>query len=96
MYLLTVALIPVAQINSKMEIFAFVINNYIVAANDSISIVQLQLPKEPKISIDINQVAILKHNYTNEKEDTTRVGWGKCDHIKKHTAMLICCCIKYK
>jgi hypothetical protein len=80
--MLIVALIPVAQINNKKEIFAFVISDYIVTANDSISIVQLQLPKEPKIRIDINQVGVLKHNYTNAKEDTTRVGWGKCDLIK--------------
>lgn len=48
------------KINSKKAVFVFVINNYIVAANDSMSILQLQLPKEPKISIDINQVAIIK------------------------------------
>ena len=81
-YMLTATLLATAQKNSKKEVFAFIITDYIVTANDSMTIVQLQLPKQPNISIDVNQVAILKHNYTNVKEDTARVGWGKCDLVK--------------
>lgn len=67
--------------SSTKDVFAFPITEYIVSTNDSVSIVQVQLPISA-IKIDANQLGLLKHNFTNNKLDTSSIGFGKCNLIK--------------
>ncbi len=66
---------------AQKDVFAFPITDYIVSTNDSVSIVQIQLPISP-IKIELNQVGLLKHNFSNNKLDTSSIGFGKCNLIK--------------
>ncbi len=62
------------------EIFAFPISEYIINSNDSVSIIQVQI-QNAFIKIDSNQVGLLKHNFSNNKENT-EIGFGRCNLIK--------------
>ncbi len=63
------------QQNEK-EVFAFPITDYINSDNDSISIIQVHIPT-PLVQIEAKQPGLLKHNYTNNKEDTATIGVGR-------------------
>jgi len=71
-----------AQDSTKKDIFVFNITDYIVSASDSLTLVQLQLPANVNDLISSGQMSILKHNFTNKKEDTAATGWGRCQLIK--------------
>lgn len=62
--------------------FAFRITDYTVKLNDSVVIVQVNLPDALPITINTNQVGILKHRYENDQLDTSIIGWGRCHLIK--------------
>jgi hypothetical protein len=67
--------------SSNKDVFAFSITDYIVNTNDSVSIVQIQLPISP-VTIELSQLGLLRHNFTNNKLDTSSIGFGKCNLIK--------------
>ena len=74
----------IAQQDSTKEIFAFAITDYIVAANDSITIIQVQMPMGSNMVIDKEQMGLLRHNYSNGNYDTSQIGWGRCRLIKSN------------
>jgi hypothetical protein len=65
----------------EKDVFAFPITDYIVNSNDSVSIIQVEIPT-PSIKIDEKQLGLLKHNFSNNKEDTANIGFGRCNLIK--------------
>ncbi|MGG9963540.1 hypothetical protein [Ferruginibacter sp. SUN106] len=71
-----------AQQESKKELFVFTITGYIVAAGDSITVVQVQMPAGAKAVIEKGQAGLLRRNFTNDNTDTAKTGWGKCSLIK--------------
>ena len=70
------------QKDSVDVMFAYRITDYTVALNDSVTIVQVNLPDAWPVAIRDKQIAILKHSYENGAIDTTIVGWGRCNLIK--------------
>ncbi len=68
----------------KKDIFAFPITAYTVSANDSIRIVQVALPLASSALIDKGALFIMRYNYSNNKEDTAAMGWGRCQLIKNN------------
>ena len=73
-----------SQKDSVEVLFAYRITDYTVALNDSVTIVQVNLPDAWPVSIRDKQMAILKHRYENGSIDTTVVGWGRCNLIKSN------------
>jgi hypothetical protein len=73
-----------AQIDNNKDLFAFAITDYLLKAGDTISVVQVQLPQRSKIIIEKGQIGLLKYNYSNVKDDTSKIGWGKCSLIKEN------------
>ena len=71
-----------SQKDSVEVLFAYRITDYTVKLNDSVTIVQVNLPEGWPVSIHDKQMAILKHRYENGAIDTTLVGWGRCNLIK--------------
>jgi hypothetical protein len=74
----------VVQVNAqqgKKEVFALPITSYTVAANDSVTIVQVEMPVDFNAVIEKEQIGLMRHNYSNSK-DTAEIGWGKCQLIK--------------
>ncbi len=71
-----------AQKDSVEVLFAFRITDYQVKLNDSVTVVQVNLPDALPVSIHDNQIGILKHRYMNGTLDTTLIGWGRCHLIK--------------
>lgn len=70
------------QRDSVDVMFAYRITDYTVALNDSVTIVQVNLPDAWPVSIHDKQIAILKHSYEDGALDTTVIGWGRCNLIK--------------
>jgi hypothetical protein len=65
--------------------FAFRITDYTVKLNDSVTVVQVNLPESSPISINKGQVAILRHRYENGTAyDSSIIGWGRCHLIKSN------------
>jgi len=71
-----------SQKDSVEVMFAYQITDYTVKLNDSVTIVQVNLPAAWPISIRDKQMAILKHRYENGTLDTAIIGWGRCNLIK--------------
>ena len=71
-----------SQKDSVEALFAYQITDYTVKLNDSVTIVQVNLPEAWPVSIRDKQMAILKHHYENGAFDTTLIGWGRCNLIK--------------
>jgi hypothetical protein len=71
-----------SQKDSVEVMFAYKITDYTVKLNDSVTIVQVNLPDAWPVSIHNKQLAILKHHYENGTIDTALVGWGRCNLIK--------------
>jgi hypothetical protein len=67
----------------KKEVFALPITSYIVAANDSVTVVQVEMPPGFNVIIEKEQLGLMRHNYSNSK-DTTGIGWGRCQLIKSN------------
>jgi hypothetical protein len=72
----------VAQKENNKELFVFTITGYMVAASDSIFVVQVQMPAGSGVTIEKEQMGLLHRNYTNNKNDTAATGWGRCQLIK--------------
>jgi hypothetical protein len=81
-YVCAVNLAAMAQPENKKDIFVFAITDYMVNISDSITVVQVQLPQVQNVLIEKEQMGLLKHNFSNQKNDTGRIGWGKCHLIK--------------
>lgn len=75
-------LISFSQKDSLDVLFAYRITDYTVKLNDSVTIVQVNLPEAWPVSIHNKQPGILKHRYENGTLDTSSVGYGRCNLIK--------------
>ena len=71
-----------SQKDSVEALFAFRITDYQVKLNDSVTVVQINLPASFPLSINDKQLGILKHRYANGALDTNLIGWGRCHLIK--------------
>ena len=71
-----------AQKDSVDVMVAFRITDYLVKLNDSVTIVQVNLPDAWPVSIQDKQMGILKHRFENGALDTALIGWGRCNLIK--------------
>ena len=71
-----------SQKDSVEILFAYRITDYRVKLNDSVTIVQINLPEALPLSISEKQIGILKHRYQNGVLDTNLIGWGRCHLIK--------------
>ena len=67
-----------AQDNQQVR--AFPITDYMVDLNDSIKLVQLQLPDA--VSVPEKKLGLLKGIYRDKQADTAMIGAGKCQLIK--------------
>lgn len=65
---------------TEQQARAFPITDYMVDLNDSIKLVQLQLPDG--ISIPEKKVGLLKGMYRDKRSDTITIGAGRCQLIK--------------
>ena len=59
---------------------AFSITDYMVDLNDSIKLVQLQLPES--VTIPEKKMGLLKGMYRDKHADTATIGFGRCQLIK--------------
>ena len=59
---------------------AFPITSYIVDGNDSIKIVQLEMPEQ--ITLKQNQLGLIRGVYSPNQIDTAEKGYGRCQLIK--------------
>ncbi len=64
-------------------LFAYRITDYQVKLNDSVNVVQINIPDAFLLSISDKQIGILKHRYESGFLDTNLIGWGKCHLIKE-------------
>jgi len=71
-----------SQKDSVEVLFAYPITAYKVKLNDSITVVQINLPDVLPLSINDKQLGILKHRFENGALDTSLIGWGRCNLIK--------------
>jgi len=71
-----------SQKDSVEVLMAYRITDYTVKLNDSVTLVQINLPDALPISINEKQIGILKHRYENGELDTNLIGWGRCNLIK--------------
>lgn len=82
LFLCLVSSFLTAQEPSK-RLIVLPITDYIVQLNDSISLVQIKLPENSKISIKEKTMAVLLHKYNNDSGlDTSIIGYGRCNLIK--------------
>ncbi|MGC4099758.1 hypothetical protein [Ferruginibacter sp.] len=72
----------VAQTTDKKTIFTFTITDYIVAASDSVSIVQVELPLNSAVTMELKQAGLMRRNYNNDNNDTAVLASGRCQLIK--------------
>jgi hypothetical protein len=71
-----------AQPGDKKDIFTFPITAYTMNAGDSIIIVQVEMPLSTNAVIEKEALGLMRHNYSNNKEDTAAIGYGRCHLIK--------------
>lgn len=71
-----------SQKDSVEVLFAYRITDYTVKLNDSVTVVQVNLPGGLPVSINEKQIGILKHRYEKGALDTNLIGWGRCHLIK--------------
>lgn len=83
LFLLACSLVSFAQKDSVKALFAFPITEYIPEQNDSVAVVQVQLPDASVIDIPKNQLGVLKHHFESGKTlDTAMIGYGRCTLLK--------------
>lgn len=83
LFLLAPAVMSMAQKDSVRSFFAFPISEYMPEKNDSVVVVQVQIPDASIVDIPLNKLGILKHRYQNGKTlDTASIGYGRCSLIK--------------
>jgi hypothetical protein len=70
--------------NINEHYIALPITNYILKQNDSVTIVQVELPENSAIKIDNKALGMLVRKYDNATNslDTSVVGYGRCNLIK--------------
>jgi hypothetical protein len=73
-------LFAIAQKTEDKDVFALTITENLQNPNDSITIIQIQMPDG--FRIDEKQLGLVRRNFTNNKEDTANIGYGKCQLIK--------------
>ena len=73
-----------SQKDSTEVLFAYRITDYKVPLNDSVTVVQINIPDALPLSIGDKQIGILKHRYANGSLDTNLIGWGRCHLIKNN------------
>jgi hypothetical protein len=78
--LTSLTLFVIAQKNDSEDVFAFKITDYMQNTNDSVTIVQIQLPDG--FTFKEKQLGLIKRNFTNNKTDTAMIGYGRCQLIK--------------
>jgi hypothetical protein len=69
-----------AQVDSSKWLRAFPITEYMVDLNDSVKVVQLEMPDG--LSIKDKQLGLIWGVYHTSKEDVVSKGYGKCHLIK--------------
>ena len=82
-FVLVLMLIPLlapAQADSSKWLRGFPITDYIVTLNDSVKVVQVELPEDMKISQ--KQFGVLYGRYDKSVEDAVQKGYGRCHLIK--------------
>jgi len=73
-----------AQQEHKKDLFAFTITGYTVDASDSVTIVQVEMPLNFNAVIEKEVLGLVRHNYSNNKSDTSPIGYGRCHLIKSN------------
>jgi hypothetical protein len=72
-----------AQRDSVTAVFAFPITEYMPEKNDSLAIVQVQLPDASVVDIGLNRLGVLRRRYQSGRPyDTAVIGWGRCRLVK--------------
>src|SRR5690349_11564930 len=79
--LLISSLHSAAQTDTSQWIRAFPITDYMVDLNDSVKLVQLEMPEG--ITLKDKQLGLLRGVYGELKSDTSEKGYGRCNLIKK-------------
>jgi hypothetical protein len=69
-----------AQQDSSKWLRAFPITDYMVALNDSVKVVQLEMPDGP--TIQDKQLGLIWGVFSTSKDDVVNKGYGKCHLIK--------------
>lgn len=82
--LLIIAIYPFTSLLAQKDqwLRAFPITDYIVDGNDSVKIVQVELPDG--IRFKEKQFGIVQGVYENNHSDTVRKGYGRCNLIKSN------------
>ena len=70
-----------AQTDTSKWLRAFPITDYMVDLNDSVKLVQLEMPDG--ITLKDKQLGLLRGVYGEAKSDTSEKGYGRCNLIKK-------------
>lgn len=83
LFLMFFSVAIMAQKDSVRSIFAFPITEYMPEKNDSLVVVQVQIPDASVADIPLNKLGVLKHRYQNGKAlDTASIGFGRCSLVK--------------
>lgn len=69
-----------SQADTSRRLRAFPITDYIVDLNDSVKLVQVELPDE--LSFAEKQLGLVKGVYDGQTKDTAMKGYGRCQLIK--------------
>lgn len=69
-----------AQIENDKWIRAFPITDYIIDLNDSVKLVQVELPED--LAFKDKQMGLIKGVYVSSHADTVQKGYGRCQLIK--------------
>lgn len=81
--LLTAPVFIQAQTDSIKMAHAFAITDYMQPLNDSMTVVQVQLPDASPVHIPEKLMGVLKHRYENGTPlDTGMIGYGRCQLVK--------------
>jgi hypothetical protein len=72
-----------AQKDSVTAIFAFPITSYMPEKNDSLVVVQVQLPDASVVDIPEKKVGVVRARFNSVGSfDTASLGWGRCQLVK--------------
>lgn len=80
LFLLLTGFTGIAQSNPSKWVRAFPITSYIVTLNDSVQLVQIELPDDLKIAE--KELGLIRGVYGDSKADTVQKGFGRCQLIK--------------
>lgn len=78
--LLVTAIAASGQTDTSKWLRAFPITDYIIDLNDSVKLVQVELPEG--LSFSNKQLGLVRGVYTSEHHDTVQKGYGRCHLIK--------------